>query len=557
VAPQAWSGRPQWRLLRTGPGAAADFLAAWQAWRDDDQRPGLLHFVAIACADDLLPTVDGDSALAQQLAGQWQGLVPGFHRMAFDEGRVLLTLCVGELAAMLREQAFHADAIVLGPGADPQARSLHTLKAVTRLARRGTTLASSDATGEMGEQLRACGWQLAPATAQQPHGLTGVYQPAWNVPGHADAVRVAGEAIVIGAGLAGAAVACSLARRGWSVRVLDAAPAPAAGASSLPAGLLAPHQSPDDNLLSRLSRAGVRTTLAEARQRLAHGLEWGHTGVLERRGDDPRPPPALGEALGPWTRLAADAQKQAAGLDVRQFAWWHDNAGWIEPAALVRSWLRQAGVRFLGNCQVTAVRPEGTSWRVQPSAGAEPLTADLVVVAAALGSASLLEARVQVHAVRGQLTWAARRSEAGTLPPFPVNGEGHFLPDVPLLERGAWLTGSTYGRADADASVRGEDTSANLQRARTLLPAAAGSLDAAAAHGELRAWAGVRCAASDRRPLVGELAPGLWVSTAMGSRGLTFAALCAELLAARLHAEPLPLELRLARALDPGRQKPG
>jgi glycine/D-amino acid oxidase-like deaminating enzyme len=32
----------------------------------------------------------------------------------------------------------------------------------------------------------------------------------------------------------------------------------------------------------------------------------------------------------------------------------------------------------------------------------------------------------------------------------------------------------------------------------------------------------------------------------MGSRGLTFAALCAELLAARLHAEPLPVELRLA-----------
>jgi tRNA 5-methylaminomethyl-2-thiouridine biosynthesis bifunctional protein len=39
----------------------------------------------------------------------------------------------------------------------------------------------------------------------------------------------------------------------------------------------------------------------------------------------------------------------------------------------------------------------------------------------------------------------------------------------------------------------------------------------------------------------------------MGSRGLTFAALCAELLAARVHGEPLPLEQRLARALDVAR----
>jgi tRNA 5-methylaminomethyl-2-thiouridine biosynthesis bifunctional protein len=39
----------------------------------------------------------------------------------------------------------------------------------------------------------------------------------------------------------------------------------------------------------------------------------------------------------------------------------------------------------------------------------------------------------------------------------------------------------------------------------------------------------------------------------MGSRGLTFAPLAAELLAARLHHEPLPLPARLAAALDPAR----
>jgi tRNA 5-methylaminomethyl-2-thiouridine biosynthesis bifunctional protein len=39
----------------------------------------------------------------------------------------------------------------------------------------------------------------------------------------------------------------------------------------------------------------------------------------------------------------------------------------------------------------------------------------------------------------------------------------------------------------------------------------------------------------------------------MGSRGLTMAVLCGELLAAWLHGEPLPIEQSLARRLRPGR----
>ena len=63
----------------------------------------------------------------------------------------------------------------------------------------------------------------------------------------------------------------------------------------------------------------------------------------------------------------------------------------------------------------------------------------------------------------------------------------------------------------------------------------------------------MRCTAPDRLPIVGRVdpahLPGLWVSTAMGARGLTLALLCGELLAARLQGEPLPIDTRLAKAL--------
>jgi tRNA 5-methylaminomethyl-2-thiouridine biosynthesis bifunctional protein len=168
----------------------------------------------------------------------------------------------------------------------------------------------------------------------------------------------------------------------------------------------------------------------------------------------------------------------------------------------------------------------------------------------------LLDGAVQLHPVRGQVTWAPHGDDAASLPPFAVNGHGHFLPRLPLVERGAWMTGSTYGRGDADASPRNQDDLANLQRVGEVMPRAAAVMAAAAMRRQVRSWSGVRCTSADRRPLVGEIATGLWVSTAMGSRGLTFAALCGELIAARLQREPLPLEARLAQALDVSRLGP-
>jgi tRNA 5-methylaminomethyl-2-thiouridine biosynthesis bifunctional protein len=564
--PQAWAGRPQWRVLDTGFGAGLKFLSTWQAWRSDPLRPRLLHVAAIVerppTSGELVARAQTNpllEPLADALASQWQGLVPGFHRLSFEQGRVLLTVCVGERAAMLREQAFRADAVLLDAPDSHGPWTLDALKAVTRLCRRGALLAAPSTSEPLRSSLLTCGWQV-----QQRAGLAGAaaplaarHDPPWTVKALDDEREaVPGQAVVIGAGLAGSAAAASLARRGWQVRVLDAAATPAAGASSLPIGLLAPHQSPDDNLLSRLSRAGVRMTLEQARQRLARGLEWAGTGVLEWRGTDPRGLPPLGEELAPWSREASDGQKHAAGIASTDTAWWHENAAWIEPAALVRLWLREPGVAFLGNRRAGAIVRDGDRWRVADANGVTLADADLVVVAAALDSSALLGHRLQLHAVGGQLTWAPRAGNADALPPFPVNGNGHFIPHVPLVERGAWITGSSYRRGDADVSIRSEDTLANIDRVRTVLPRAADAMALAVDAGAVRSWSGVRCASADRRPVAGELEPGLCVSTAMGSRGLTFAGLCAELLVARLHGEPLPLEARLAQALDVARQRP-
>jgi len=531
-----WAGRARWCTVLTGFGDGERFLSTWSAWRADPRAPPLLHVVAVEPrpVDPSRIRLSGaHPELARELAAQWWGLTPGFHRLRFDEGRVLLTLCVGELPAVLRELAFRADALSL----EAATLTADVVKPLARLCRRGTCVSVMGDAAPVSEALRAAGFTLQ-AAAQ---GLVGHYAPSWPVRDlpNRDVDVQPGRCIVIGAGLAGAACAHAFAQRGWEVRVLDAADGPAQGASALPVGLLAPHQSPDDNLLSRLSRCGVRTTLQAASSLLRDGEDYTWTGVVERRLDDPRPPPNLGSALDPWTR-AGEAN-----------TWHHDAAGWIRPAALVHAWLTHERIGFEGGRAACALQREDEAWRVLGVDGDEFARGELVIVAAALGSAQLMPGALPVHPVRGQVSWGPTN---GTLPcATPVNGNGHFIPNALVDGSPAWLTGSTYGRGDADSRPRDEDHGANLERMGVLVPDVAEVLAARFTQRQVNAWSGVRCASRDRRPLVGLMAPGLGVCTAMGSRGLTFAALSAELLAAQVHGEPWPLERRLGEALAANR----
>jgi tRNA 5-methylaminomethyl-2-thiouridine biosynthesis bifunctional protein len=564
--PAAWADAPQWRILETGFGLGLNFLATWRAWKDDPARPRLLHFVSVeawpVAARDLLRSVAEHAELqpmAQELADQWFGLVPGVHRLAFEGGRVLLTLHVSDAQEMLRREPFTADSVFLDgfdPRVNPDMWSIELLKSAARHCRRGAQLATWTVAGEVRRSLLECGFRVEKIEGLAPKRecTRAMFDPAWEPKGmRGGSARMPSDAVVIGSGLAGAAVAASLARRGWAVTVLDAAEMPAAGASALPVGLLAPHFSPDDTPLSGLTRSGVRLTMQQAGTLLQEGTDWRRTGVLEHRVKKGAADMPADEARAAWNRPALAAEKQAAFLGDDCPALWHEQAAWIRPPALVRAWLAQPGVSWRGGVRVERLGREGDRWRVFDANRREVAQAALIVVAAAHDSARVSKHKFLLQPVRGQIAWAIYGGEL-RLPTFPVNGNGHFIPAVPYEGGLAWFCGSTYARGRTETASSEADHVGNLHRMQALLPGLADQFAQAFADAGTQKWAQVRCASTDRRPLAGELEPGLWVSTAMGSRGLTFSALCGELLAAQLHDEPLPLPTRLAQALDPNRQ---
>ncbi|MFY3385994.1 FAD-dependent 5-carboxymethylaminomethyl-2-thiouridine(34) oxidoreductase MnmC [Paracidovorax sp. MALMAid1276] len=599
--PAAWAGQAQWRILETCFGFGLNFLVTWAAWRADPQRPTLLHFVSTEAwpvsADDLLRATAAHPDLAplvQELHRQWWGLLPGVHRLRFDEGRVLLTLLVGDTQAMLRQQSLTVDSIYLdgfSPQRNPESWDLHTLKAVARCCRRGTRLATWTIARAVRDALAQCGFEVTrvPGVPPKRDNLHATYNPRWEPrtprqPVAAPEPALPGPCIVIGGGIAGAAAAASLARRGWQVQVLDQAAVPAAGASALPAGVFAPHVSPDDSVLSRLSRSGVRTTLEQARWLLNEGLDWAATGVLEHRTDG-TPGLAPDWMQGPgaaWSEPAPPATLAAAQLPPGTTACWHHQAGWVRPARLAAALLAQPGIRWHGGCQVARLqriaplaangRPGPEVWQALNAHGQVLAEAPTVVIAAGMGSVELLRRPWPLQPVRGQVSWGvhAASTDAPPLLPFPANGHGNLVPRFPLdgdMEgRQGWLMGSTFERDVHALPPTAEDIKAahaiNRDKLQALLPGIAPALEPLFARASqpsaeeppcLYTWAAVRCTAPDRLPIVGPVdvasLPGLWVSTAMGARGLTLALLCGELLAARLQGEPLPVDARLARAL--------
>jgi tRNA 5-methylaminomethyl-2-thiouridine biosynthesis bifunctional protein len=351
--------------------------------------------------------------------------------------------------------------------------------------------------------------------------------------------------IVIGAGLAGAACAQALSRRGHEVTVLSEG----GGASTLPVGLLSAHLSAQNIELSQLSRIGLTHTLAHARSLLREGTDY-QIGSLEQK-------------LLFHTQKNARLREGAALLpdwyEVRQAHILHKRAAWIKPQALAKAWLAQSGIA-LQEASVAALERGQGGWQALDAQGQIVAQADGIIIAAGAQAGSLLAQcghPLVIDNVSGSVALGAWPAHASA---HMINGNGHFIGNVSDAEGGKfWLSGATYEREiyASQAELQAASRSGNHARLAKLLPADLLTLiDAQFASSQVQSWQGHRCTTSDRMPIVGELERGLYVCTAMGSRGLSFSALCAEILAQEIAADSSPPILAddMRRLLAPQRK---
>lgn len=575
--PERWANRHRFTIIETGFGIGLNFLATWQAWRDDPHRSSRLHYLAI----EKHPFTTRDleqlharwpelASVSAALRNSWPVLVTGFHRIELEEGRVILTLAFGDIADCLPQVDAAADAFYLDgftPGKNPEMWSPQVLMRLCRLAAPDATAATYTVSAAVRHALTQGGFhcEKRPGFGPKRDMLAARYAPRWpTVKRPEPAGR---HAIVIGAGIAGSAACERLAARGWKVTLIERHDRPAQEASGNLAGIAMPLLSKDDNISSRLLRAAFLYTVRRWQQLGGIGQAFAgeSCGVLHLARDAAHAQvqreavASLGfpEDFVRW--MDGRGIEALTGTGGADGAWFFPRGGWVTPSSLCDALLRACGDNLQRSFATEAATLERTAegWRVRDGSGEIVAQAPVVILANGTIATSFPQTQaLPLSAIRGQVTHVP----AEALPELPVVlcGEGY----VTRPANGICCVGASYD-FDCDTQLRQASQDENLSRLKQVLPQA--DVDVA-----LAGRVGFRCVSPDRLPLAGALPdaslpiagsrlrdvprlPGLYGLLAYGSRGIVWAPFAAELLASMLEGEPLPIERELADALDPAR----
>ncbi|HTT26370.1 MAG TPA: FAD-binding oxidoreductase [Thermoplasmata archaeon] len=351
------------------------------------------------------------------------------------------------------------------------------------------------------------------------------------------------DVLILGAGIAGCALAEHLVPHRLSVTVVDPGPR-GGGATGRAAGILT------EQLWNAWDIEVTREAHLEAARLLkdADYPSYWQNGFVRTSQD-----PSVGRSL-----RAAGERLRSLGVRVRDVAaddlsaifpegefpegttgLFSPKDACVTPSTLADAYARSAqreGATFLENAGPVTPRAKDGLWLVD--VGRETWSAPRLVVAAGAWSKRVLEG------LGSPLPLCPYRMQAALL--LPGEGASEEFPSIHDLDTDVYVRPETGGRvlagdgtesveSDPETFVRGGDPSFVAHLAESL----AGPFPSWGAAEVVSAWAGVCTATKDRRPLVGPVpgAPGLYTMTGFNGFGVMRAGGIARRLADALTAE--------------------
>jgi len=601
--PSRWaalSGGDTFTVGETGFGTGLNFLAARELWQQTAPAGAQLHFVSV----EKYPLHPHDLAKALALWPQLQPftaellraypplLAAGAHRLQF--GNVHLTLVIGEASEafralrLQRERDRSVDAWFLdgfAPAKNPAMWSEALFENISALSKPGASFATFTCAGIVKRGLKGAGFALekVPGFGRKREMLRGQLQqpagtPYFTTPWHLPQSQPTPQAVaVIGAGIAGASAARALAERGYRVSVFEQGAAPGSGASGNEQGILYAKMSPKPGPNGDYNLHALQFALRYYRAKCPDAVHF--HGLLQLAQSD-REQQLQAQVANTLAHHRADALARAvsnseageiAGVALPCGGLYFPAAGWLQPAQVCATLLQHDNIQLHCNSKIDQLLENKTGWLLRAASGATH-SVDAVVVCAANDIRTFSQtAPLPLRPIRGQVSGAAAGERSRKLQTV-LCGEGYITPAF----NGRHSFGATFKLKDTDTALRAEEQRENLDTLAELLPDVAA--DFAAQH--LSGRAAVRAATPDYLPLAGPVPdwdslaqtyaglrknrkaliaaraayrPNLYVLGGMGSRGFTYAPLAAELVAAWISGEVLPVSAELAKALHPAR----
>lgn len=496
------------------------------------------------------------------------------------------------------------------PAKNPQMWSDALFDVIGHLSQLGTTAATFSAAGIVKQGLRRAGFQvkkvpgfgrkreMVAACIEEKNSsireddFTQSQQPSrfpapWAV--NVNPSPSQRHVIVIGGGLAGCHTARALAERGWQVNLLERHGQIAEEASGNPQGILYAKLSPKQEALATFNLTSLQFALNHYRpfwnQIWDERLVAQASGVLQLAHNpaEEKLYRLLQENFSEATELVrfVDAQQasELAGVPLNYAGLYFPSAGWINPHLLCKMLVQHPYIQVTCNTQAISLQQHNSAWAVCDTSDETILSAPTVVIANARDARAFTQAaHLPIKSIRGQITYLPATDASKQLQTV-LCAEGYIGPAYATKHDWFHCIGATFNLKEKSAAVRAEDHLININHLRKDMPALADTfttLDENVLTGRVA----FRCTTPDYLPLVGPVPyaekfladfaslrknakanitlpgsyhPGLFINVGHGSRGLAYTPLSAELLAAQISGEILPVSRELAQALNPGR----
>ncbi len=536
-------------------------------------------------------------AYADRLIEQYPEPISGCHRLNFLKGRITLDLWLGDVHQVLPQLYSSAEGLVdawyldgFAPSKNPDMWRQDLFEYMAHLAKNQCTFATFTAAGDVRRGLIQAGFEVKKSKGfgrkrdMLAGRITKHVNQQTSLPyftrSAAHFSTSSPSIAIIGGGLAGANMAYALSKKGLNATVYCREPALAQGASGNPQGGFYPQLNAEANLSSQIQASAFCYASRVYKELLQAGFNYSHSwcGTLligfnnkvqsryQKMVDNRTWPPSF---IYPVDEQTAS---QLANLSIPYPGLFIPSAGWINPPELTNALIEASGCSIEVNHQLLSCEQINNQWQLTWQ-GEKTNTADIVIFATGSESPKIDQLKhIPFRLVRGQVEAVPAHGSTQALATVLCH-KGYFAPAF----EGRHALGSTYVKNDTSCEYRSAEQQTNMQIHQTSI---ANCNWIHQLQPDTTGRASIRCSTPDHLPVVGAVAnsqaqhtqyadlykalpaerypiaqdyPNLFVLSGLGSRGLSTAPLCAEILASQITASPLPLPMQLLNTLNPNR----
>ena len=607
---ERWEGwqEQQFVIAETGFGTGLNFLVTMLCFeafcKQTDNLGFSLHFISIekfpinhVDLSKILLLYPELEKYSQPLLEQYPIPVAGCHRLTFLGGKVMLDLWLGDVHDVLTKIENKPLGLVdtwfldgFSPGKNPEMWTQKLFENMALLAKDQCHFATFTAAGHVKRGLREAGFEVQkqPAHGLKKDMLVGTIEKTADTLSRlpyytrtpATINNKKSKVAIIGGGLAGANCAYSLSKRGLKSTIYCQDNGLAKGASGNAQGGFYPQLNAEAGHASQIHALSFNYASKFYRQLLSQGIYYSHQwcGTIQLAFND--------KVAGRYRKLIAnqtwpdqliqwiDAQQATtlANVDLPYPGLYIPQGGWINLPELVAGLIQAAGSSVAINKQLTSLERIKDTWQLNWQDGSQS-EADIVVMATGSDSIDCEQmSQLPFRLVRGQVEAINSQNELANLSTVLCH-KGYLTP----AWQGTHAMGSTYVKDDRQCDYRLTEQQTNLTMHQQALTKCAWIDDIQpTVHGR----AAIRCSTPDHLPMVGAVPntskqltqyhdlykalpakyypqpinhDNLFMLCGLGSRGLTNAPLCAEILVSQILNEPLPLSSHLLDTLNPNR----